>query len=243
MNNNNIINIEYDVEYNNYQKKLLNNIFLQLDIIFEIFNDDFNDQIIRIYILMKKNKLNNNYVSILFDFIYFLSNISMINQFEFLEIIMYIVKIYIILMNNLIVVDLNLIDLNLIKTQINNCIDKLTSNNVIRNLILLNSTFKTKSIIQSLAGDLVMDFFSYYSTSEIYFYIKTKLYMSDAINIQYNIKKYKKYFILIYNNNYVKYIDLYGINNCLKLKYNISNIDFKELLNDINLINKEYFTE
>ncbi len=54
---NNIINLACNIEYNDYKKKLIKKLFIQLQFIINIFDNDFNDNIVKLYILMKKKKI------------------------------------------------------------------------------------------------------------------------------------------------------------------------------------------
>ena len=48
------INLSCYTEYSDYKKKLINNIFEQLNIIYELFDEKFNDDLVKIFILLKK---------------------------------------------------------------------------------------------------------------------------------------------------------------------------------------------
>ena len=88
----NTVNVFYDIEYNNYKKKLMREIFIQVDTLFNIFESDFNENMIKLFILLKKEKLKNEnmkyLVYSLYDFIVELNNLEHIDQNEFLNLIL-----------------------------------------------------------------------------------------------------------------------------------------------------------
>jgi hypothetical protein len=49
----------YDIDYNTYKKKLMRDIFIQVDTIFNIFDKHFNDNMIKLFIIFKKDKIKN----------------------------------------------------------------------------------------------------------------------------------------------------------------------------------------
>ena len=55
----NSINMFYDIDYNTYKKKLMRDIFIQVDTIFNIFDKHFNDNMIKLFIIFKKDKIKN----------------------------------------------------------------------------------------------------------------------------------------------------------------------------------------
>ena len=49
------INAIFNIDYEESKKNIIKEIFKQLDIIISLFNEEFNDNLIKIYILFKKN--------------------------------------------------------------------------------------------------------------------------------------------------------------------------------------------
>lgn len=93
---NTIVLFNYDIEYNTYKKKLIKEIFLQLDNIFEIFDEEFNENIVKIYILIMKNKIPEyilNEVFVFFELLSDLKDLEFIDQIDFLNIILDLAKI------------------------------------------------------------------------------------------------------------------------------------------------------
>ena len=93
---NTIVLFNYDMEYNIYKKKLIKEIFLQLDNIFEIFDEEFNENIVKIYILIMKNKIPEyilNEILVFFELLSDLKDLEFIDQIDFLNIILDLAKI------------------------------------------------------------------------------------------------------------------------------------------------------
>jgi hypothetical protein len=260
MNNNDIINLTCDIEYNNQKKKIMKKIFIQIENILNIFDTTFNDNIIKIYILYKKNKLNDEFnylINLLYDFINEINNLKYIDQFEFLNIIFKIIKIYIIIQyidNNInkYISITKYIEWQIIKNNIYSCIDYLLIHNkLIYNLIEINKLNyedkknynNLKILIKSLANILCSDYFMYYTSTEILKILYKKLFinLNDISNkLSSNIIKFKKYFINEYRNKYNLYIDLYSEikkYDISKYKLSITNNNFIELIIDLNSIN------
>lgn len=267
MENNNIINLNCDLEYNNYKKKLVKNIINQTDIIFQLFNNEFNENIVKLYILYKKNKLDDNIKNFcihMYNFINDINNINHIDQYEFLNILLKFIKLYLIIKyinthdKNSIKHIEKLINWVLITNNISITIDKLLENNIIVScLINLNNIISLEkktnnngdehiiNIIINLSKIMCCDFFMYFSPTEIYRFLYKKLAINSDKKNPLNkmssiIIKYKKHFILEYRNKYNIYIDLYSdVKNAdiSKYKINKNNKDFDELLIDLNSIN------
>jgi hypothetical protein len=132
---NNIINLSCDIEYNNYKKKLIKKLFIQLQFIINIFDNEFNDNIIKLYILMKKNKLNSNFSTFilsLYDLVIELNNLKYIDQLDFLNIIIKLIRIYsltLIITNNDNSTIIKLINWTLVYNKIIDSVLNLASNN------------------------------------------------------------------------------------------------------------------
>jgi hypothetical protein len=193
-----------------------------------------------------------------------LNNLEHIDQNEFLNIILKLVKIYkIIILVNLDIKDgkiesevIQYINWEILNNKLINCIDEMKkTNKILESLIELNKYSiendkhhtLIKEYINKLSILLAYDFFMYYSSTEIYKILYKKLsFNSDTTSIQNKLSliiiKYKKYFLQEYRKKYNLYKDLYDEilkSNISKYKLNISNDNFKELVNELSVINNE----
>jgi len=95
--NDNII-FEIEIDYDIYRKTLLNGIILELDKIFSIFNEENNSILIKLLIINKKivNEKNKYILNIFSDFIISLKKINnnLLDQKEYLEIILNLINMY-----------------------------------------------------------------------------------------------------------------------------------------------------
>jgi hypothetical protein len=173
------INLIYNIDYLTYKKKLINLIVIDLELIFNSFNEEINDILINIYILKKKYKISNdNFLifKIIYDLIFMLNKIIFIDQEEYLLILLYIYKINIltkkinIFFNNFIFKEL--IDYKLLITTINNLFEKLCKNNIILNIFCSIINLKDEKLIKNniiiLSKILSIDYFMYYNSRNIY---------------------------------------------------------------------------
>ncbi len=264
----NSVNMFYDIEYNTYKKKLMRDIFIQVDTIFNIFDKNFNDNMIKLFILFKKDKLKNEntkyFIFSLYDFVTELNNLEHIDQNEFLNLILKLVKIYkVILLINIDIKDgkieneiIQYINWEILNNKLINCIDEMKkTNKIMEGLIELNKYSPEndkhhgtiKEHIIKLAVLLAYDFFMYYTSTEIHKILYKKVsFNSDATSILNKlgttIIKYKKYFTQEYRKKYNLYKDIYDEilkSNISKYKFNISNEEFKELIRELVAINNE----
>jgi hypothetical protein len=260
------INVFYDIEYNSYKKKLMRDIFIQVDTIFNIFDKGFNDNMIKLFILFKKEKVKNDYMKYLvfslYDFIIELNNLEHIDQNEFLNLILKFIKIYttLLLVNFDIKVGkidqevIQYINWEIINNKIVGCINEMKqTNKIIEGFIDLNNlnyenqidVDDIKKLVSKIAGFLAYDFFMYYSSTEIHRILYKKLSLNSDIKSKLNklgivLIKYKKYFTQEYRKKYNLYKDLYDEvlkSNISKYKFNISSNDFKELTKELVIIN------
>lgn len=258
MNEDYIINLSYDIEYNNHRVFVIEQISKQYDIIYNIFDDLLIENLVKLYILNKKDKLNEEcklYINIIFELIFSLKNINKLSNIQFLDIILLIIKIQIILPNLIELINnttyKDLINIEIIKIKFLLLLEELCKNNLlIFNLnALLNKNNKknnkedntSKEIVETIIKILACEYFMDYNSIEILKLITTKLYIVNKNNntILLDIIKYKKKFIYEYNELSSKYHDLYlDIKTLIKndYKYKISNNFFLEMINDLKKI-------
>lgn len=266
---NTIVLFNYDMEYNIYKKKLIKEIFLQLDNIFEIFDEEFNENIVKIYILIMKNKIPEyilNEILVFFELLSDLKDLEFIDQIDFLNIILDLAKINISLVkiNDFFLTNFEssmfkLINWKLLKKKFNLIIKIISENNIILNTILKINTYnisiikvhheEIKLLSRKLANILSFDFFMYFSSSKILKFLYRKLFINKKnINDQNNniailLIKYQKYFIEQYKLKYELFCEIYydiKISNISKYKYVIKNKFFYELLLDITSVDNNY---
>lgn len=266
---NTIVLFNYDMEYNIYKKKLIKEIFLQLDNIFEIFDEEFNENIVKIYILIMKNKIPEyilNEILVFFELLSDLKDLEFIDQIDFLNIILDLAKINISLVkiNDFFLTNFEssmfkLINWKLLKKKFNLIIKIISENNIILNTILKINTYnisiikvhheEIKLLSKKLANILSFDFFMYFSSSKILKFLYRKLFINKKnINDQNNniailLIKYQKYFIEQYKLKYELFCEIYydiKISNISKYKYVIKNKFFYELLLDITSVDNNY---
>jgi len=259
-NANAIISISYEIEYNKYKKKLIKQIFSQLDILFNMFDEEFNENIVKVYIMLISNKIPleiKKYIIFFYELINELNNIEHIDHLEFLNIIFILVKIIKSIGNIDSCINKNsqitkYINWNLIKEKFTNCVQILSYNNRIIELLIKLSDTDLKLIkinhetikrnVIDLANILSFDFFMYYSSSNMLKIVFKKMLLetNDIENIENTcsiiLAKYKKYFINQYREKYECYVDIYydiKNSNISKYKYNKKNNNFNELIKDI----------
>ncbi len=268
-NNGIIINTNYEMEYGNYKKRLVKEIFSQLDEIFKIFDEELNENIVKVYILILKSKIPDIILSELLVFYEFLSdlkNLEYIDQFEFIGIIIDLLKIKkslekinIFLNSNHNLIVFNLINWALITDKFDKIIGIISNNNIILKTLLLIDSFDIdlikvhhqdiKLLVRNLADSLAFDFFMYYSSSKIFKYIYNKMFVdlknisNKSNNCVVMIIKYKKYFIEQYKIKHELFCEIYydvKISNISKYKYINKNKFFNELFLDIKLVDSSY---
>ena len=250
MDGNSIINLSYDIEYYNYRIFVIEQISKQYDIIFNIFDDSLNENLVKLYILVKKNKLNEEcklYIDSIFELIFNLKNINKITTKSFLDIILSILKINIIIpylikiLNN---TEYNkLINIEIIKVKFTYLIEELSNNNLLifnlKKLLNIKVTDEIKEIIETITKILACEYFMDYKSFDILKLMNNKLKIIQNNSILVNILKYKKKIIYEYNELSSKYNDLYiDINIMINkdYKYKIQNNFFLEMNNDIENI-------
>jgi hypothetical protein len=262
--NNNTIKSYFDIDYDEHKKNIVNEIFKQIDIIMQIFNDGFNDNVIKMHILYKKKLLNDYECEIienLNNIIQYIKNIKYIDQEEYLNIILKLVKIYIIIKkvikrqnnnqnnNNSNNKYKKLIDINIIYMNIIGCVDLLSHNNylikVMFNILDYNdeSSNNKKQNIILLSEILSTDYFMYWNSSEIYKILCKKIKTESTNKLMHYLKKYKIEFLKNYRiieiNFKELYIDQINFKLIKKFKYNNKFNKFTELCDDLVSVDKE----
>ncbi len=269
-NNQIIINTNYQMDYNYYKKKLIKEIFLQLDIIFEIFDEELNENIVKVYILIIKSKIPENIFSeilVFYEFLSDLKNLDYIDQMDYLNIIIDLFKINkslekidsFFIKNNSEIGIYNLVNWLLIKNKFITLIELISKHNIILKLLLKLDEYQLdlikihhkeiKLTVRNLADSVCFDFFMYYSSSKILKYLNTKLLIdsqnltNDSNNCISLLNKYKKYFTEQYKLKYETFCEIYfdiKIANISKFKYINKNKYFDELLLDIKSVDNSY---
>ena len=224
---NNIYNV--DIDYN--KTNLIKNIFEEIDFLINIFNVENKKSIIKLFIYNKKysNTLLDPYI----DLVNILSKLNFIDQYEYLNIIINIIKILInakkietiiaefnnnfdgpyIESTN---IDKNKEHINIQKINkllykfVNNFIDK---NLLIKHIILFIKNIEDENIIINISSLLAKEYYMYYSANEMF-------------NLFYFLfKNHKDVFIKNYNLIIDNFNNLYEDNNLItqKFKYNFKN--------------------
>ena len=264
------INIFLDIDYNTYKNRIKKYIFAHVNFMYDIFDENFNDNFAKLYILHKKDLLENKekiYGNMLIDFYNYLKSIDCIDQEEYFYLIMKLLNIYIFIQKNInfkeetlldngtfdiknvrLVGDkyIKLINLKLLDEKISECINKIAIDNIVIELFLLfigKKNKHTKKNIMFIGEKLSIDYFMYWDSVELYKIIKKHINICNNRLLS-SIKKYKNVFYKSYNFKRDALKDLYldQINTKLILKYKFlkDNNLFNELVNDINAIDKEF---
>lgn len=268
-NSNSIVLFNYDIEYSNYKKKIIREIFAQLDYIFQIFDEKFNENIVKIYILILKNKIPENILTeilIFFEFISDLKDLEFIDQYEYTNIILDLAKINKSLdkINNFIVTKFepdifNLINWKIIKEKFDLIIKVISHNNLLLNTLIKIDSYnialikihheEIKIFIRKLADIVSFDFFMYLSSSKMFKFLYKKLFINkknindSSNNLAILLIKYEKYFIEQYKLKYELFGEIYfdiKIANISKYKYVKKNKYFEELFLDIRSVDNSY---
>jgi len=267
------INVHLDIDYNTYKNKIKKYIFAHINFIYDIFNEEFIDNFVKLYILYKKNLLENNnkkYGKLLFDFYNYLKTLEYIDQEKYFLIIIKLFNIYIFIQEKLnieskVLTDdktldfckvqlvgdkyIKLINLELLNNRILNCINHISKENIIAEIFLLfinkqNKHSKKKIIF--IGEKLSFDFFMYWKSDELYDILINNINISNNRLLS-SIKKYKNDFKKSYNYkvNLLKDIYIEQINTKLIIKYKLikNNHLFDELIKDMNNVNLELNNE
>ena len=96
------INIFLDIDYNTYKDRIKKYIFAHINFMCDIFDEEFNDNFAKLYILHKKDLLEHNekrYGNTLINFYNYLKLVDRIDQEEYFYLIMKLLNIYIFIQN------------------------------------------------------------------------------------------------------------------------------------------------
>jgi hypothetical protein len=178
----------------------------------------------------------------LYELIFYINNIKIIDQKEYLLIILKIINLDI----DSIVNEFSsykftsLLNLSYIVDNINNIKNLITQKNfLIAKIFLLKKHINTNNeqkIIKKISNILSKDFFNYYNSSEILDLLCNSL--TNFKDVCFFLLKFKNYFKEIYDKACNKYIYLYSENSFISLNYEIKNNKFKELIYDLYSVNK-----
>jgi hypothetical protein len=250
-----IINVHLDIEYNTYKKKMKKYIFEHMEMIFNIFTEEFNDNLIKLYILFKKDILVNEYkkyINLLVDLYKYLDSLEYIDQEEYFKTVIKLINIIIFINNFKLDMSndkyIKLINLEIISTNIIGCVNLISKDNIITELFLVfinNHNTNSKNNIIFMGEKLSLDFFMYWTSEEIYKLITNNIKTHNN-KLLLSIKKYKNDFINTYEHktNILKklYIDQINTKYSLKYRLNKKNKLFDDLIKDIYNINKEFMS-
>ena len=268
--NRKMINIFLDIDYNTYKNRIKKYIFAHINFMYDIFDEEFNDNFAKMYILQKKDLLENKekvYGNMLIDFYNCLKLVDCVDQEEYFYLIMKLLNIYIFIQKNMhddtnctsdnVTFELKnvrlvgnkyikLINIKLLNSKISECINKIATENIVMELFMLfikKENKHTKQNIIFIGEKLSMDYFMYWDSVELYKIIKKHIKNSKN-RLFTSIKKYKNDFYKSYNfkTNALKDLYLDQINTKLILKYKFlkENNIFNEFVNDIDAIDKNF---
>jgi hypothetical protein len=243
------INIFLDIDYNTYKNRIKKYIFDHITYMYNIFDEEFNDNFAKLYILYKKDLLENKdkmYGSMLIDFYNCLKLVDNVDQEEYFYLIMKLLNIFIFIEKNIdsetkTTTDnendtfelksvklvgtkyIKLINLKVINNNIRECVNKIVKENVVMELFVLfirKENKRTKENIIFIGEKLSMDYFMYWDSIELYKIIKSHIKNSKN-RLFTSIKKYKNDFYKSYNykTNVLKDLYLDQVNTKLILKY------------------------
>jgi len=228
---NNVYNV--DIDYN--KTNLIKNIFGEIDYLVNIFCNENKKSIIKLFIYNKKysNTLIDPYINL----IYTLSKLNYIDQYEYLNILINIIKILInakkietliIEFNERLDGDkehINLKKINkLLYKFINNFIDK---NLLIKNIIFFIKNSDDEKIIINISSLLAKEYYMYYSANDMF----------NLFNFLF--KNHKSIFIKNYNSIIDNLNNLYEDNNLItqKFKYNFKNNNISNIIKSLIKLN------
>lgn len=245
-----IISTYLDIDYEVYKNKIKIIMLNHINLIYKIFTEDFSDNFVKLFILYKKQLLESQYrkyVKSIINFYNYLENLSLYDQEEYFCLILKLLNVYSQIIN--LKIDnsnkyIKLIEVNLINEQIIKCVELISKENTVIELIVLfinKKNTQTKNNIIYVGERLSFDMFVYYSGKELFLKIIYELGEKNNLFVDY-LKKYKKDFILSYKSNSQMLRDLYFEQNLefpivkylLEIPQNI-----KEVAKDLSLIKKE----
>jgi hypothetical protein len=230
------INLIYYIDYLTYKKKLIKNITNDIELIMNFFSDDVNDIVIKINILKKKNKINDNEYKI-FESIYELINaikiIDFFDQDDFLNISLILFKIKLSIDKIIIFFDSfkfrDLIDIKFFIDRFNELFNNISKNNIFLKTLIIILLTPDENIalceIKNLAKQISIDFFMCYDSEDLYDKILVSIDKINKINLITNLK-----------NDKINKIDKIDKNDKKKL----AEVYFKLLKNNKNVFVNEY---
>jgi hypothetical protein len=265
-----MVNIHLDMEYNTYKKKIKKYIFKHMEIILNIFSDEFNENLIKLYILFKKKLLEKNYIKyidLLIDLCQYINSLEYIDQEEYFYTILKLFNLNLLIdklkkkgityENGEEIVDLNkvqlignkyikLINFDILNNNICDCVNLISKENIIVELFLIfvNKQNKhSKKNIIFMSEKLSLDFFMYLSYDEMYKKIVSNISITKN-KLLHSMQKYKSEFIKSYDHKtrLLKnlYLDQINIKFILKYKFVKKNKLFAEIIKDIMAINLQF---
>ena len=234
------VNLNYNIDYLMYKKKLNKYIIKDIDIIYDFFNKEICNNLINIYILKKKYKIDEINFKLFHQFYKFaklLDSYEFIDQEELFDILLYLYNIYISLpyINNFLenYKFKELIDFSFIE-KFNNIFILISKSNILYCFFekIINH-IEEKHIIYEfeIFGKLLSyDFFMYYNCEKIMEKIINSISEINIVidninisNINKKIHKYKNYFYTEYYEISKKHLEIYNINELdLKVKFKIN---------------------
>jgi hypothetical protein len=223
------INLIYYIDYLTYKKELIKNISNDIELVINFFSEEINDIIIKILILKKKNKINNNEYMIfesIFELINLINPMDFFDQDDFLNLLLILFKIKISTEKIIIFFDFfkfgDLVDIKTFINGFNELFNKISKNNIfLKTLLVIVSTPYENIIlseIKNLAKLISFDFFMYYNSSNLY----------DKILIC--IEKINK------TNHIIEDLN----NNAIEKKNSVKNIYYKLLKYNKSIFVNEY---
>lgn len=248
------------IDYIIYKKKLIKNIIFDINLFNDFFDDEISEILINIYILRKKNKINDLDFIIfkpIYDFVEMLIKLDKVDQEDFLPLTINFFKINILVdrmknfFDNYIFKDLinfelfigKIYQLNTVITQKNFFLKKFYELVEIKN----DEDFKKK--ISEIAHILSIDFFMYYNSDNIFNKIinciivdkPNLIIFKNKYNFQKIVKKiikHKEVFTSEYNKHVKLYKEVYiSFDLESKIKYVLKkNIQVSKLIQDLNYI-------
>lgn len=216
------INLIYYTDYLTYKKKLIKNIINDIELIMNFFSEEINDIIIKINILKKKNKINNDEYKIfesVYELIDSINIIDFFDQDDFLNVLLILFKIKLSIDKIIIFFDYfkfrDLIDIKFFTDRFNELFDNISKNNIFLKTLMIILLRPDENIalceIKNLAKQISIDFFMYYDSIDLFDKILLSIDKINKIKITTNLKNNKidkkklteVYFKLLKNNKNV----------------------------------------
>ena len=224
------INLIYYIDYLTYKKELIKNILNDIELMINFFTDEISDIIIKILILKKKNKINNNdykFFESIFELINLLNTLDFFDQDDFLNLLLLLFRIKVSIEKINYFFDSfkfsDLVNVKILTNGLNELYNKISKNNIfLKTLLIIISTLNENIIlseIKNLAKLISFDFFMYHNSTNLYNKILEsieKLNQIIEISKLNNLEKKKSekniYYKLLKNNKnaFIKEYDYYS---------------------------------